>query len=324
MRFLHSLACVLTVTAAAAFPAHAQTFPEKTVSLIVGAAPGGSTDFTARLIAEPLAKALGKPVVVENKPGASGNIASILVARAKPDGHTLLVQYSGYHVGNPALYPKLEWDPVKDFAPVALALVAPHAVAVHPDLKVNSLKELADLVRAKPGEISYASAGNGSIQHLATELFAQLIGGKMLHVPYKGTGAAITDLVSGRVNLMNTTPPGVISYVRSGKLKAIAYTGDKRHPMLADVPTAAESGMPGYEVSSWFAFFAPAKTPAPVVERLAGEIKKIVESAEYKRKVEEQGAFAVFMGPDELAAHVKKDLEHWGKVIRAAGIKGEE
>jgi tripartite-type tricarboxylate transporter receptor subunit TctC len=322
MRVLAALACVLAVAAAPG--AAAQIYPDKQVTLVVGATPGGSTDLTARLIADPLAKALGKPVVVENKAGASGNIAALQVARAKPDGYTLLVQYSGYHVGNPALFANLQWDPVKDFAPVALALSAPHVIVVHPDVKANSLKEFAELVKAKPGTISYASAGSGSIQHIASELFTQITGGQMLHVPYKGSGSAITDLVSGRVDMFNTTPPGVISQIRAGKLRAIAYTGRKRHPMLPEVPTSAESGMPEYEISSWFAVFAPAKTPPAVIERLAMEIKKVVESDDYERKAEEQGAFAAYMGPDELAAFAKKEIEYWGKVIRTAGIKGEE
>jgi tripartite-type tricarboxylate transporter receptor subunit TctC len=322
MRLLPTLTCVLAL--AIPLPAAAQAFPEKQVTMVVGATPGGSTDLTARLLADPLAKALGKPVVVENKAGASGNIAALQVARGKPDGHTLLVQYSGYHVGNPALFPNLQWDPVKDFAPVALALMAPHVVVVHPDLKATNLKELAQLVKDNPGKISFASAGNGSIQHIATELFAQLVGGQMLHVPYKGAGSAITDLVSGRVSLFNTTPPSVISQIRASKLRPIAYTGSKRHPMLAEVPTSAESGMPEYEISSWFAVFAPAKTPPAVIERLASEIRKIVASEEYKQKAEEQGAFAVYMGPDELGAYAKKEIDYWGKVIRTAGIKGEE
>ena len=321
MKLLSALTTALAL--AAALPAGAQTFPDKAITIIVGASPGGSTDVSARLLAEPLSKALGKPVVVENKPGASGNIAATQVARSRPDGHTLLMQYSGYHVGNPHLFDKIPWK-LEDFAPVAVVTFSPHIVAVHPDVKANDLKELVDLAKAKPGDIKFGSAGNGSIQHLATELFAQMTGVKMTHVPYKGAAPAVTDVLGGRIELINTTPPSLIAHVRSGKLKALAYTSDKRHPMYNEIPTSAESGVPGYEVASWFGIMAPAKTPPEVIERLTTEIRKVVESDEFKRKVEEQGGVAAFKGPDEFKALIDKEYDYWGKVIKTAGVKAED
>jgi len=321
LKLLSALTTALAL--AAALPAGAQTFPDKAITIIVGASPGGSTDVSARLLAEPLSKALGKPVVVENKPGASGNIAATQVARSKPDGHTLLMQYSGYHVGNPHLFDKIPWK-LEDFAPVAVVTFSPHIVAVHPDVKANDLKELVDLAKAKPGDIKFGSAGNGSIQHLATELFAQMTGVKMTHVPYKGAAPAVTDVLGGRIELINTTPPSLIAHVRSGKLKALAYTSDKRHPMYNEIPTSAESGVPGYEVASWFGIMAPAKTPLEVIERLTTEIRKVVESDEFKRKVEEQGGVAAFKGPDEFKALIDNEYDYWGKVIKTAGVKAED
>ena len=321
MTRLHTLS--FAVLALAASAVYAQTYPTRQVMLIVPTVPGGSTDFAARLLADPLAKALGQPVIVENKPGASGNIGTLQVAKAQPDGHTLLVQYSGYHVGNPALFKGLQWDPLKDFAPVGMVLIAPHLVTVHPGVAAKNLKELADLAKKKDGSITYASSGNGSIQHIATEMFAQMVGAKMVHVPYKGSGLAVTDHVAGRVDVFNTTPPGTISHVKAGKLRAIAYTSNRRHPAMPDVPTSSESGLPGYLVESWFGVFAPAATPQPVLAKLAQEIRKIVDSPELKRKAEEQGAFAVSMAPKEMDALVRKELEQWGKVIRAGNITAD-
>ena len=321
MKLLYALAGVSMLAVGTAV---AQGYPERPITLIVGASPGGSTDITARLIAEPLSKALGKPVVVENRAGASGNIAATAVARAKPDGYTLLMQYSGYHVGNPALFDKLNWDPVKDFAPVAMATLAPHVFTVHPSVKANNLAELAALAKASPGTLKYGSAGNGSIQHIATEVFAQMTGTKMVHLPYKGTSGALNDLLGGRLDIVNTTPPPMVPHIKAGKLKALAYTSDVRHPMMPDVPTSAEAGLPGYEIASWFAVFAPAKTPPAVIDRLAREVRAVVESEDYKRRIEEQGAFAVYKGPEELGAIEAKEIEYWGGVIRSAGVKAEE
>jgi tripartite-type tricarboxylate transporter receptor subunit TctC len=321
LKLLSALTTALVL--AAALPAGAQTFPDKTVTIIVGASPGGSTDVSARLLAEPLQKALGKPVVVENKPGASGNIAATQVARSKPDGHTLLMQYSGYHVGNPHLFEKIPWK-LEDFTPVAVVTFSPHIVAVHPDVKANNLKELVDLAKAKPGDIKFGSAGNGSIQHLATEMLAQMTGVKMTHVPYKGAAPAVTDVLGGRIELINTTPPSLVAHIRSGKLKALAYTSNKRHPLYNEIPTSAESGVPGYEVASWFGLLAPANTPPEVIERLTTEIRKVVESDEFKRKMEEQGGVAAYQGPAEFKALIDKEYEYWGKVIKTAGVKGDE
>jgi tripartite-type tricarboxylate transporter receptor subunit TctC len=319
MRLLSALAIVVALAA----PAGAQTFPERNITIVVGASPGGSTDVSARFLGEPLSKALGKAVVVDNKPGASGNIGATQVARAKPDGHTLLMQYSGYHVGNPHLFDKLNWN-LKDFTPVALVTFSPHIFAVHPNVKANNLKELADLAKANPGTLKYGSSGNGSIQQLATEMFAQMTGTKLVHLPYKGAAPAVTDLLGGRLDIVNTTPPPLVPHIKAGKLKALAYTGDKRHPQFPDIPTSAESGLPGYEVASWFGILAPAKTPPAVIEKLSTEIKKIVESDEFKKKIEDQGGIAAYKSPTEFQALIDKEFDYWGKVIKTAGIKAEE
>ena len=233
------------------------------------------------------------------------------------------MQYSGYHVGNPHLFDKIPWK-LEDFAPVAVVTFSPHIVAVHPDVKANNLKELVDLAKAKPGDIKFGSAGNGSIQHLATELFAQMTGVEMTHVPYKGAAPAVTDVLGGRIELINTTPPSLIAHVRAASLRPLAYTSDKRHPMYNEIPTSAESGVPGYEVASWFGIMAPAKTPPEVIERLTTEIRKVVESDEFKRKVEEQGGVAAFKGPDEFKALIDNEYDYWGKVIKTAGVKAED
>jgi tripartite-type tricarboxylate transporter receptor subunit TctC len=301
--------------------AFAQSWPSKPITMIVPSAPGGSTDISARLIGDGLGKALGQAIVVDNKPGAAGNLGTEAVARAKPDGYTLLMQYSGYHVGNPALFPNLKWSPTKDFVPVALVMRAPHVIAVSNNVGAGSLKELIAVGKTNGKGLFYASSGNGSIQHIAGELFGQMTKVPMTHVPYKGAGPAINDLIGGQVDLFITTPPSVIGHVAAGKLKALAYTGEKRHPSLPNVPTSAEAGLPGFLVESWFAVFAPAGTPAPVVQRLSSEIKTIVESEGYRKKMDEQGAFAVYMDSPTLAKLVDQELASWAKVIRSANIK---
>jgi tripartite-type tricarboxylate transporter receptor subunit TctC len=314
---------LFTAIALAATTGHAQTWPSKPITMVVPSAPGGSTDLAARLIGDSLAKALGQPIVVDNKPGAAGNLGTETVARAKPDGYTLLMQYSGYHVGNPALFPQIKWHPTKDFAPVALVMRAPHVFAISGSIPVNNLQEFIALGKKNGKGWFYASSGNGSIQHIAGELFAQQTKVPMTHVPYKGAGPAVNDLLGGQVDVFVTTPPSVIGHVASGKIKALAYTGKQRHPSLASVPTSAEAGLPGYEVESWFAVFAPAGTPAPIVNRLATEIKTIVESEAYRKKIDEQGAFASYMDPKALGSFVERELDVWAKVIKVGNIKAD-
>ena len=303
--------------------ASAQDWPSRPITMVVPSAPGGSTDYSARLIGESLAKALGQPVVIDNKPGGAGNIGTEAVARAKPDGYTLLMQYSGYHVGNPALFAQMRWNPAKDFVPVALVMRAPHVVAVSGAVPANNLQELIDLGKKNGKGLFYASSGNGSIQHIAGELFAQQTKVPMTHVPYKGAGPAVNDLLGGRIDIFVTTPPSVIGHVASGKIKALAYTGKQRHPSLPNVPTSAEAGLPGYEVESWFAVFAPTGTPAPVVARLSAEIKTIVESEVYRKKMDEQGAFAAYMDSKALGSFVERELDLWARVIKTANIKAD-
>ncbi|WP_418121449.1 Bug family tripartite tricarboxylate transporter substrate binding protein [Variovorax sp. 160MFSha2.1] len=320
MKPIHRLLAVGLVLSASAATA-ADAWPSKPITMVVPTAPAGSTDIMARLVGDPLQRALGQPVVIDNKPGASGNIGTEFVARAAPDGYTLLMQYSGYHVGNPSLYPNIRWSPTKDFVPVAMVMRAPHVVAVSGRLPVKSMKELIEYGKKKEGGLFFASSGNGSIQHIAGELLLRQTKQAMTHVPYKGSGPAINDLISGNVDMFITTPPSVIGHFAGGRIKPLAYTGSKRHPSMPDVPTSAEAGLPGYEVESWFAVFAPAKTPPEVVNRLSAELRKIVESEAFRRKVDEQGAFATYMDPPTLAKFVDQELAAWSKVIKSADIK---
>ncbi|BEP41764.1 Bug family tripartite tricarboxylate transporter substrate binding protein [Variovorax sp. V15] len=320
MKPIHRLLVVGLVLSASAATA-ADAWPSKPITMVVPTAPAGSTDIMARLVGDPLQRALGQPVVIDNKPGASGNIGTEFVARAAPDGYTLLMQYSGYHVGNPSLYPNIRWSPTKDFVPVAMVMRAPHVVAVSGKLPVKSMKELIEYGKKKEGGLFFASSGNGSIQHIAGELLSRQTKQAMTHVPYKGSGPAINDLISGNVDMFITTPPSVIGHFAGGRIKPLAYTGSKRHPSMPDVPTSAEAGLPGYEVESWFAVFAPAKTPPEVVNRLSAELRKIVESEAFRRKVDEQGAFATYMDPPTLAKFVDQELAAWSKVIKSADIK---
>lgn len=300
----------------------ADAYPSKPVMMIVPSAPAGSTDIVARLIGEQLAKDLGQPVVIENRPGASGNIGTEAVARAKPDGYTLLMQYSGYHVGNPALFPQARWKP-KDFASIALVMRAPHVVAVSGRIPAQNLRDLIAFGKKDNRGLFFASSGNGSIQHIAGVMFGNQAQVPVTHVPYKGAGPVVSDLIGGQVDMFVTTPPSVIGQVKAGKIKALAYTGPKRHPSMPDVPTSAEAGLPSYNVESWFAVFAPAGTPPDIVRKLSASIQKIAESPEYKKKIEEQGGFAAYMDPSTLDKFVTQELATWAKVIKDGKITAE-
>ncbi|MDM0116043.1 tripartite tricarboxylate transporter substrate binding protein [Variovorax sp. J22R133] len=301
---------------------HANTYPSKPITIVVPSAAAGSTDIMARMVGEQLQKSLGQAVIVDNKPGASGNIGTEAVARAAPDGYTLLMQYSGYHVGNPALFPQIRWK-TSDFVPIALVMRAPHVVAVSGTLPAANLKDFIANGQKNGKGIFYASSGNGSIQHIAGEMFAKQAKVPATHVPYKGAGPVVTDLISGQVDMFITTPPSVIGQVQAGKIKALAYAGPKRHPSMPNVPTTAEAGLPGYEVESWFALFAPAKTPPDVIAKLSAQVKTIVESDAYKKKVEDQGAFAAYMDSAALGKFVDQETAVWAKVIKDGNIKAD-
>ena len=300
----------------------ADNFPSKPVSLIVPNPPGGLVDTSARLVAEPLAQALGGTVVVENKDGGSGNIAYQHVARAPTDGHTLLVSYSAYHVGNPALNSKLPWK-LADFAPVGLITVSTNVIAAHPSVPASNLKELIAHLKASPGKYNYASQGVGSLSHIGTEIFKQQTGVEITHVPYRGSGAAIQDVLAGNVHLFITTPPSVMGHIQAGKLKGFAVAGAQRHPMLPDVPTTAEAGVPTFTLESWVALFAPAGTPQAVIDKLAGSVQEALARPETIKAAKAKGIEARFEGPEVLAKRVQTESKYWADTIKSAGITAE-
>ena len=298
-------------------------FPQRPITLVVPSAPGGTTDFTARLIADSLSRALGQPVIVDNKAGGAGNIGNQFVAKSRPDGHTLLVAYSGYQVGNPHLFPNAGWDPIKDFTPVAMLTRAPQVIVTKAGLQANTLAELVALAKANPGRLNYASSGNGSIQHVAGELFKQLTGTFITHIPYRGAGPAVQDLIGGQVDLFITTPASVVQHVKAGKLKALAVSSNARLAALPQVPTAVEAGLKGFTLDSWFALYGPAGLPAEVVQTLSAEVGKILALPETRRKAEESGTSVELMSPTQLAEFTRKELDYWGKVIKSSKITAE-
>ena len=298
-------------------------FPLRPITLVVPTPPGGSTDFTARLIAEPLTRALGQSIIVDNKPGASGNIGNQFVARSKPDGYTLLMAYSGYQVGNPHLFKDAGWEPIKDFVPVAMVTRAPQVVVIHHALPVNTLQELVAYAKKNPGKLNYASSGNGSIQHIAGELFKQLTGTFITHIPYRGSGPAVQDLLAGTVDLHITTPASVVAHIKSGRLRALAVTSPKRLTSLPDVPTATEAGLKGYDLDSWFALYAPTGTPAAVVQQINAEVNKILQTPEVRKKAEDSGTAVEAMTPAQLGEFTRKELDYWGNVIKSAKITAD-
>ena len=316
----HFATAVALGAASLALPALAQG--GKTITLIVGSAPGGTTDISARMLAEPLGKILGVPVVVDNRAGGNGNIAGQLVARAPGDGSTLLVQYSGYQSITPLLQPVAGFDPAKDLKPIGHLIDAPQVMVVRAGFPANNFKEFLAYVKAHPGKVNYASSGNGALQHVTTEWLKDLTKTDMVHIPYKGTGATMTDLLAGNVDLTITTPPPLLPHIRAGKLKALMVTGKARLPALPDVPTATELGVP-LVASSWFAVYGPAGLSLETQDKLSAAVRKVVETAEFKRKAEEQGAKAIAMTPAELAALGANERATWERVIRVANIKAD-
>ena len=297
-------------------------YPAKTITMIVPAAAGGTTDLAARMAAQALAPVIGQSVVVDNKGGGNGSIAASLVKRAEADGYTLLMQYSGYHVISPHLTKTRTWEQ-GDFQPVANVLSAPQIIVVRSELPVKTLTELVAYAKANPGKLNYASSGNGSLQHVTGAMLEQQAGIKMVHVPYKGTGPALQDLLGGQVDLTFGTAPPFMPHVQSGKLRVLAVTGTQRLPSLPDAPTTAEAGYAGVNATSWFAVFAPAATPRPVIDKLTADLKKVVENPAFKQKAQEQGATADYMNPQQLGAMVKTDWANWAQVVKSSKIEAE-
>lgn len=314
-----ALATVLLIAAGAAA---AQTYPSRPIRWIIPFPPGGAMDVMARALAPKLSESLGRPVVTENRPGAGGSIGSELVARSAPDGHTMLIVSVG-HAVNPSLYPKMAFDPVRDFEPVTQVAVVPNVLVVHPSVKAGSLAELVALAKAQPGKLTYASAGNGTSVHLAGELFAAMAGVEILHIPYKGSSPAVTDLLGGQVSMMFDSITSAKPHIVSGKLRALGVTSAHRSTALPNVPTVAEAGIKGYEVSPWFAVFVPAKTPKAVVDRLHAEITKALKLPDVRERLAGIGAEPVGSSPAELAAHLQRETARWSAIIRERSIRAD-
>jgi tripartite-type tricarboxylate transporter receptor subunit TctC len=302
--------------------AWAQGYPAKPIRMIVAFAPGGIADFAARSVSQRLTTALGVPVVVENRPGAGGITGAEVVARSAPDGYTLLVT-SISHTINPSVRKNLPFDAMRDFVPVTLITDAPNFLVVHPSLPARSVKELVALARARPGQISYASSGTGTSTHLSGELLKAMARIDVVHVPYKGGGPAVVDLIGGHVQMMFSTLPSVLQHVRAGKLRGLAVTGGRRFPAASEFPTMIESGIPGYEVSGWSGLFAPAGTPREAVNRLATEIAKILRAPDLKERFFVQGAEPVGNAPDVFAAFVASEIARWRKVVDFSGVRAD-
>ena len=316
-RTFTTLALALGVLAAGC--AHAQTYPAKPVKIIAPFAPGGGTDFIARLIAQKLTEKLGAQVIVENKPGAGGNLGAELAVKSPADGYTLLLVAGSYTV-NPSLY-KLSFDPVNDITPIIQLSQGPFIVTVHPSVNAKTLKELMDLVRAQPDKLSYASAGSGSVTHLASALFLDMAKLKIVHIPYKGTGPALNDAIAGNVQVLFGSPSTTIPHVKSGRLRALAVTTTTRVGAAPELPTVAESGLPGYEVVLWHGLVGPKNLPRAIVDRINTEANQILKVKELDTLLATDGVAPAGGTPEQFTATIKSDIERWRKVVQQAGVK---
>lgn len=309
-------------TVAISLPAFSQAgYPSKPITVLVPFAAGGTTDILGRLVARHLATRLGGTVIVDNKPGAGGGVGAGMVAKATGDGHTLLMGTIGTHAINQYLYKKMAYDPFKDFAPVSLVAMVPNVLVVHPSLPVKSVKDLIAYAKANPNKVTYGSAGNGTSIHLCGAMFEQMAQVAMQHVPYRGSAPAIADLLGGQTSCMFDNMPSAIPHIKSGGLRAIAVTTAKRSATLADLPSIAESGVPGYDASSWFGLWAPASTPVALVARLNTEINAILSQADVKQVLKEQGAEAAPNTPEQFAAFIQAEATKWSKVVMAANVQ---
>jgi tripartite-type tricarboxylate transporter receptor subunit TctC len=312
------------------FAALASTFAgadwsaSRPVKLVVPFAPGGQPDVVARALAEPLSKALGQPVIVENRPGAGGNIAADAVAKAPPDGHTLLMGTNGPLAVSPALYRDLPYDPLRDLAPVTLVGTSPNLIAVHPALGVSSLAELVDKARASPGKLNFSSVGKGSISQLSMELLNSVAGIDTMHIPYNGGAPAVMALIAGDVQILSLNPTALIAQMEAGKVRVVAQTSAKRSPLITGVPTVAESGYPGFEADVWMAVMAPAKTPPEAIQRLNAELVRIIRDPALKQSLwDRQWIDPVGSTPEEVTRRMRSEGEKWARTVKASGISVE-
>ncbi len=302
-------------------PASAQGYPDKPIRLIVPFPPSGGTDIVARTLTPHLSAALGRPITIDNRPGAGGTIGSEIAARAPNDGYTLLMATSSTHAVAPNLNPKLSYDPLKDFVPVVNVNIGPNILVVTADLPVKTVKELIAYAKANPGKLTFASSGTGSVFHLTGEMFKSMTGVDMVHIPYKGSAQAFPDLISGQVSLMFDLSTSVMPHVKSGKLRALAITSAKRNPALPDLPTVIEAGVPGFESLIWIGMLAPAGTPKEIVARLNAEMNKVLTRSDVRESFRQQGSDPLGGSSEQFAAQIKADLARWGKVIKDANVK---
>ena len=322
MRTILISGLLVSAVAVVAQPAWAQQYPVRPIRLIVPFPPGGGTDTMARVVAPKLSEYLGQQVVPENRGGAGANIGAELAAKSPPDGYTVMLATITNAIGA-TLYTRLNYDLARDFAPITQLATTPHILVVHPSVPVKSVKEFTAFTRARPGELTYSSSGSGSSAHLAGELFSSLTGTKMVHVPYKGGGPSMIALVGGEVSLCFATMPSAVGYVRAGRLRGIAVTTEKRSPSMPDLPTIAETGIKGYEAGSWYGLSAPAGTSKDIIARLHAETVKVMALPDVKERLFNAGFEVVTSNPEQFAAFTRSEIQKWGKLVRATGLKIE-
>jgi tripartite-type tricarboxylate transporter receptor subunit TctC len=328
LKFVGVMAALFVWAAQAASPDStpaptASGYPSRPIRLIVPFPPGGSTDILARALGEKLAQGLAQPVVVDNRPGAGGSIGAEAAARAAPDGYTLMMGHLGTLAANPAIYKNLPYDPVRSFAPVSLMAIVPSVLVVNPSLPVASAAELIAYAKAHPGKLAYGSAGNGSTSHLTTEYFKLVTGTDVLHVPYKGVGPMLTDLVSGQLSMGLNGAPAVMAHVNAGRLRALAVTSLKRLEALPGVPTLDEAGVRGFDASGWYGVVVPAGTPQPIVARLNAEVGRAMQTPELRSRLDNEGALPAPGTPEEFAAFIRAEIARWGAVLKRAGAQAQ-
>ena len=319
---LHTIALLIALLSVAGHAA-AQQYPARPIRMIVGFPPGGGTDIIGRIVAQKLSESLGQQIVVENRGGATGMLGAELAAKAAPDGYTIMMAHIAAISILPSLYARMSYDSAKDFAPITLAAIGPNLLVVHPSVPAKNVKELIALAKARPGQLQYASPGSGSVQHLSGELFKLQAKVDMLHVPYKGSGQSIVDLIAGHVHLDFDSVPPVLPHVRSGRLRALAVTSEKRFSILPDIPTVTEGGVPGFDMSTWWGLVAPAAVSKDIIARLQGETVKLLRQNDVKEKIAFAGADTVGNTPDQFGAFIRSETAKYARIVKDADIKIE-